>query len=481
MQQNRLFRKTRTSIAIWYAGVMGSILGLLGIGVYKAIEYTHQRSVDRELESVAGTLHDSLELKLTKSGSIDAIIYQLLPNLCLANTNCKPHNNNYQPRHILSAVSKGEYYVRFYDRSGNLIAVAGDYPQNLQSDFNATYWQTLRDSKNHTYHQISFVLHTKSQQDWGYFQVGRTLEDVEKYLTRVAIILQIGLPIAILFVTIASWYLAGSAMQPIYRSYRQIEQFTADAAHELRTPLAAIQATIESVIKNDLEPKEASQILDRIDRDNRRLIQLVADLLLLSRFDRQTITASFQPCCLNDLVNDLVEELDILAIQNQITLNADLRVKKEVFVLGNCDQLYRLVYNLIINAIQYTPAAGTITVSLYCQENSAFITVKDTGIGITKEQQKKIFDRFYRVDNARSRHTGGSGLGLSIASAITKLHRGSLEVQSKIGEGSIFILRLSTRDDSATCKKSEYVKYKKSLVTIESAADSKQQRDIQSK
>jgi signal transduction histidine kinase len=424
---------------------MGSILGLLGIGVYKAIESAHLIAVDRELESVAGTLHDSLELKLTRLGSIDPIIYQLLPNLCQINTSCKPQDNNSQYRHILSVVGKGEYYARFYDRSGNLVAIAGDYPQELKPDFNATYWQKLQDSKNNTYHQISFILHTKSQQDWGYFQVGRSLKNIEKYLNNVAIILKIGLPIALSLVAIASWYLAGLAMQPIYRSYRQIEQFTADAAHELRTPLAAIQATIESYLSSDLEPKEANQILDRLDRDNRRLIQLVAGLLLLSRFDRQSITACFQPCCLNDIVNDLVEELDILAIQHRVTLNADLRVKKEISVLGNCDQLYRLVYNLIINAIQYTPEGGNITVSLYCRENNAFITVKDTGIGIAPEQQKKIFDRFYRVDDDRSRHTGGSGLGLSIASAIAKLHRGSLKVQSQIGKGSIFILRLSLK------------------------------------
>ncbi len=441
MQRNILFRKTRLSLAIWYAGVMGLILGLLGIGVYKAIAHAHWLAIDRELESVAGTLHDSLELKLTRLGSIDPIIYQILPHLCLVNISCQPKKNNSQ-RHILSAIDKGDYYIRLYDNSGKIVAIAGDYPQNLSPNFNSKYWQNLQDNSGSNYHQVSLSLHTKTQQNWGYFQVGRSLKDFENYLAGVERVLQLGLPLSLFLVAIASWYLAGLAMQPIYRSYRQIEQFTADAAHELRTPLAAIQATIEAALLNDLEPIEATKTLGTIKKENRRLIQLVADLLLLTRIDRQTLILSHQPCCLNDLVNDLVEELEFLAMQYQIQLNADLHINKNIEILGNCDQLYRLVYNLIINAIQYTPAEGSITVSLDSNENHAFIKVRDTGIGIAPEQQIKIFDQFYRVGDDRSRHTGGSGLGLSIAASIARLHGGNLKVESQLGKGSIFILRL---------------------------------------
>jgi signal transduction histidine kinase len=441
MRQNKLFNKTRVSLSLWYAGVMGLILSLLGFGVYKAISHAHWVALDRELESVAGTLHDSLELKLKQPGQVEPIIGELLPNLCLVGTSCISDRFNSQ-RHVLSAVDRGNYYARLYDTSGRLIAIAGDYPKGLPQALNKELWQTLSDRTGNIYHQISFSLHTQTRQDWGYFQVGRSLADFEDYLGRVKLVLLLGLPMSLIVVAVASWWLAGLAMQPIYRSYQQIEQFTADAAHELRTPLAATQATVESALLVDLDRQETRDILTTIERENKRLIQVVADLLLLARMDRKAIPLRRQLCCLNDLVDDLVEELEPLAIASQITLTNVFRVKKSISVSGDCDQLYRLVYNLIVNAIQYTPSLGRVTVILERDDRYAVIQVKDTGIGIAQEHQKHIFDRFYRVQSDRSRHTGGSGLGLAIAQSIARSHQGSLSVQSELGRGSTFILKL---------------------------------------
>ena len=441
MRQNKLFHNTRVSLSLWYAGVMGLILSLLGFGVYKAISHAHWVALDRELESVAGTLHDSLELKLKQPGQIEPIIGELLSNLCLVKTNCLDKRINSQ-RHILSAVDRGNYYARLYDTSGRLIAIAGDYPEGLPQALNTEPWQTLRDRTNNIYHQISFSLHTQTREDWGYFQVGRSLQDFEDYLGRVKLVLLLGLPTSLILVAVASWWLAGLAMQPIYRSYQQIEQFTADAAHELRTPLAATQATVESALLVDLDPQETKDILTTIKRENKRLIQLVADLLLLARMDRKAIPLRLELCCLNDLVSDLVEELEPLAIANQITLTAEFKVKKSLNVSGDCDQLYRLVYNLIVNAIQHTPSNGRVTVILERDASNALIKVKDTGIGIAPEHQKHIFDRFYRVQSDRSRSTGGSGLGLAIAQSIARSHSCKLSVSSELGKGSTFIFQL---------------------------------------
>ncbi len=441
MRENKLFNNTRISLALWYAGVMGLILSLLGMGVYKAISHAHWVALDNELESVAGTLHDSLELKLKQPGKIEPIIGKLLPNFCLVGTSCITDHFNPQ-RHILSAIEQGNYYARLYDTSGRLIAIAGDYPEGLPQSLNTEPWQTLNTSSNNIYHQISFSLHTQTREDWGYFQVGRSLQDFEDYLGRVKLILLLGLPTSLIFVAIASWWLAGLAMQPIYRSYQQIEQFTADAAHELRTPLAAMQATVESALLVDLEQQEAKNILTTIKRENKRLIQLVGDLLWLARMDRKTIPLRRQLCCLNDLVDDLVEELEPLAIANQITLTSQIKINKPLNVSGDCDQLYRLVYNLIVNAIQYTPSNGQVTVILERDDRYALIKVQDTGIGIAPEHQKKIFDRFYRVHSDRSRSTGGSGLGLAIAKSIAGSHSSQLSVRSEVGQGSTFIFQL---------------------------------------
>jgi signal transduction histidine kinase len=441
MRQNKLFNNTRVSLSLWYAGVMGLILSLLGMGVYKAISHAHWVALDNELESVAGTLHDSLELKLRQPEQIEPIIGELLPNLCLVGTSCISDRFNSQ-RHILSAIDRGNYYARLYDTSGRLIAIAGNYPEGLPQSLNKKPWQTLSSSNSHVYHQISFSLHTQTREDWGYFQVGRSLQDFEGYLGRVKLILLLGLPTSLILVGFASWWLAGLAMQPIYRSYQQIEQFTADAAHELRTPLAATKATVESALLVDLDKQETKDILTTIERENKRLIQLVGDLLLLARMDRKAIPLRRQLCCLNDLLSDLVEELEPLAIANQVTLTNVFRVKKSINVSGDCDQLYRLVYNLIVNAIQYTPSDGRVTVIFERDASHALIKVKDTGIGIAPEHQTKIFDRFYRIQDDRSRSTGGSGLGLAIAQSIARSHSFKLSVYSELGKGSTFIFQL---------------------------------------
>lgn len=441
MNQNKLFNRTRSQLAISYAAVMGLILSLLGFGVYKAIAHAHWVAIDRELESVAGTLHDSLELKLQQPGRLEPIVNELLPNLRVIGVNGLkeqiPH------RHILSAISESYYYIRLFDYSGKLIATAGAYPAELPPTFNSKYWQTLTDTKGNIYHQISVSLHTKTQTNWGYFQVGRSLQDFNDYLSTVKLILKLGLPTALILIGFSSWLLAGLAMKPIYASYRQIQQFTADAAHELRTPLAASQATVESaLLMPQLDEKEAREILRTIDRQNRRLTQLVADLLLLARMDSQAKSDRPQLCCLNDLVSDLVEELAAMAIASGVALTSEMRVQQLLNVVGNSDQLYRLVANLIVNAIQYTPAGGKVTVILDSSHTEAIIQVRDTGIGIGAIEQRRIFDRFYRVNSDRSRHTGGSGLGLAIAQTIARAHRGSLSARSELGQGATFLLRL---------------------------------------
>ncbi len=448
MNQNKLFNRTRSQLAISYAAVMGLILSLLGFGVYKAIAHAHWIAIDRELESVAGTLHDSLEIKLQQPGRLEPIVNELLPNLRIRGVNGV--KEQLPDRHILSALNQSYYYIRLFDSSGKLIATAGAYPEALPPKFNSQHWQTIADSKGNIYHQISVSLHTNTLEDWGYFQVGRSLQDFNDYLSTVKLVLKLGLPTALILVGFSSWWLAGLAMKPIYSSYRQIQQFTADAAHELRTPLAASQATVESaLLMPQLDEKEAREILQTVDRQNRRLTQLVTDLLLLARMDSQAKSVSEaleedrpQLCCLNDLVGDLVEELAALAIASEVALTSEIRVQQPLNVVGDADRLYRLVTNLIVNAIQYTPAGGKVTVILDCSHQEAIIQIQDTGIGIAAADLPRIFDRFYRVNSDRSRHTGGSGLGLAIAQTIARAHGGSLSARSELGAGATFLLRL---------------------------------------
>ncbi|MDJ0617491.1 MAG: ATP-binding protein [Calothrix sp. MO_192.B10] len=441
MNQNKLFQRTRIRLALWYAIVMGLILTVCGFGLYITVSHAHEVALDRELEFIAKTLHNNLELKLKQPGKLEPVVKEFLPNICLIESGCVKQESSSQ-RHILNAIHQG-YYVRLFDKPGNLIAIAGSYPQKISSALNTKLWQTIKDNQGNFYHQMSLSLHTRDNRDWGYIQVGRNIADINDYMYAVKLSLVVGLPMAMLMVAIASWWLAGLAMRPIYQSYRQIQQFTADAAHELRTPLAASQATVESALLTpDLDRTEIWDILRTIKRQNQRLTSLVADLLMLSRFDRHSIPIQRELCCLNDIISDLVEEFTAMAMAAQVKLISAIRVDEEVNIVGDSEQLYRLVTNLIVNAIQYTPAGGRVTVILDRSDHYASIQVEDTGIGIPQTEIDRIFDRFYRVNSDRSRNTGGSGLGLAIAQAIVKSHQGSLNVQSEVGKGSTFTIKL---------------------------------------
>ena len=450
MNQDRLFRQTRWRLASWYAGVMGVILSLSGLGLYEAIAHAHWVTFDREISSVAGTLHDSLEPLLKEPGIIEAETRRLLPDLCFADAsfdaNCsgaaETNDEGEKRRNAIGAVRQGNYYVRLLDKSGNLLAWAGT-ELKLPAATDGEAWQTFADSRGVRYRHISVMLHSRDNRDWGYLQVGRSLQDWDDYLSVVTVTIIIGLPIALLLVGAASWWLAGLAMQPIYQSYRQIQQFTADAAHELRTPLAAIRATVESSLRlQHLDETEARDTLSTVERQNDRLSQLVKDLLLLSRMDRQALAAKKIACNLQDLIGDIEEELAVLAVKADVKLTRDIRVKNALSVEGDEQQLYRMLYNLVANAIQYSSLGGEVTIALDRWQQYALIRVKDSGIGIAPEEQERIFDRFYRANSDRSRSSGGAGLGLPIALAIARSHNGSIQVESELGKGSIFTIRL---------------------------------------
>ncbi|MBE9224739.1 two-component sensor histidine kinase [Phormidium sp. LEGE 05292] len=448
--QTKPFRQTRWRLALWYAIVMGFILGICGFGVYEVMIYAHLVAIDRELKSVTGTLHDSIEPNLKQLGVLEPIFQQLLPNICRAESSCstqKIYGQSYHTsteRHILSAIYQGNYYyIRFVNGEGQLIAMAGLQPEGLPLIVSKDAWQTLKDRQGERYHQMSLPLHTQDNQLWGYIQVGRSLKDLDSRLAALKLFLGLGLPITVLLVGGSSWWLAGLAMRPIDHSYQQMKQFTSDAAHELRTPVAAIQAAVESVLRMPhLSESEARDTLKNVVSQNHRLIEMIEDLLLLSRLEQPKILIQWKACSLNDLVGDLVEEFADMAFAAKVTLKSEVRLHQPLYVVGDENQLYRLVSNLITNAIKYTLTGGQIIVVLDRSNGHALIEVRDTGIGIALAEQERIFERFYRVSSDRSRNTGGAGLGLAIAQAIVQAHGGSLTVQSDLGQGSTFTIRL---------------------------------------
>lgn len=439
MKHSRVFHTTRLRLAGLYAGTMGFILTLCAVGFYEAMAHSHVSELNHRIESVAGTLHDGLEALLQQPGKLEPIAQKFIPSLCVAGTTCAYKST---ATHYLGVFQEHGYYIRFVSLSGQLLASAGEITTDLPVRVETEPWQTLEAPDGTRYQQLSLLLKTANQDAWGYMQVGRSLSDIDGHMVWVRLILLIGLPTAMLLVVIASWWLAGQAMKPVYSSYCQMQQFTADAAHELRTPLAAIQANLESTLTPAATDAEAWDTLRTVERQNNRLSRLVHDLLLLSRMDLQGFSAKQESCNLHDLVNDLVEEFSALALASNISLSAEIQTNIPITVFGSGEQLYRLVANLITNAIQYTPKGGNVIVYLKQEDHHALIQVQDSGIGIPPEEQVRIFDRFYRVNSDRSRHTGGAGLGLAIAQAIAQAHRGTIRVESQLNSGSMFTVQI---------------------------------------
>jgi heavy metal sensor kinase len=224
-------------------------------------------------------------------------------------------------------------------------------------------------------------------------------------------------------------------------AFRRERQFTADASHELRTPLAAMQAILSVTRERRRSPEEYEQVLDDLGTQAGRLRGLVEDLLRLARTDVRRESAH-GPVDLSTLVGDVAETMRQLAEDKGLALH--VQVVPHLTVSGNYDDLIRLLFNLLDNAIKYT-ARGVITVSLAPADTMVELTVRDTGDGIAPEHLPHIFERFYRADTART--AGGNGLGLAIAQEIAQAHGGLVTVASVVGAGTTLTVRLPTMPD----------------------------------
>jgi len=225
-------------------------------------------------------------------------------------------------------------------------------------------------------------------------------------------------------------------------SFKRISEFTADASHELKTPLCALRGEAELLLSRERTAEEYQEGLAHFVERFDHLDQMINDLILLSKFDATQVELKMGTLRLDLLVEDLCHLFQVLAAQKNITLEMDS--VGEVTVIGDKVRLQQLFTNLIDNAIKYTPK-GFIRVTVEKNQDVALVTIKDTGIGIPKEEQEKIFKRFYCVDKSRSRETGGVGLGLSIAEWIAHVHQGRIEVHSELGQGSTFTVFLPVK------------------------------------
>jgi signal transduction histidine kinase len=230
-------------------------------------------------------------------------------------------------------------------------------------------------------------------------------------------------------------------------SFRQIGQFSSDASHELRTPLTVMKGETELALRRPRETDDYKIVLESNLEEIDRMTRIVDELLFLSRADMGEVKMEHLPVPLDALVEDLHRQASLLGQERDIQVV--LRATVPAVVLGDELRLRELFLNLLDNAVKYSRPGGVVDIALMIEQTHARVSVTDHGIGIAQEDQSRIFDRFYRTDNARAHTKKGTGLGLAICAWIAESHRGRIEVQSKVGEGSTFTAILPLAPASA--------------------------------
>jgi len=315
-----------------------------------------------------------------------------------------------------------------------------------------------------------------------WLQVARSLSSVYEASESLRTQILLGLPLVLLFTGVGGMFLAERALRPIDRITRTAQtisasdlsqrigyrgpadevgrlattldrmlerlqagfnrerRFAADASHELRTPLTVIKGRIGVTLSRPRTRTEYESTLQDLEQQVDRLIRLSNGLLFFARLEQRRLRWQRSTLDLSDLLGAIVEQVQPLAEVKNITLNED--IPSGLFISGDLDHLTSLFLNLLDNAIKYTLDSGQITVWAEHKNGSVRVAVSDTGPGIPAEHLPQIFERFYRVEAARDRSTGGAGLGLAIAHEIVRLHQGTLEAQSELNRGTTVIVHL---------------------------------------
>ncbi|PSF32931.1 two-component sensor histidine kinase [Aphanothece hegewaldii CCALA 016] len=284
------------------------------------------------------------------------------------------------------------------------------------------------------------ILENEERQLIGYVRASQSLEEYDETLRKLDFGLGSGILTALILSSLGGIWLTRQAMQPIEESFARLKQFTADASHELRSPLMAIKTNTmvalkysEGMRENDREKFEA------IASATSQMTRLTEDLLFLARTD-QMPEINWECLNLTNILKELIQIYTPHAKSKNIKLQE--KISENLLITGDANQIKRLFTNLIDNAIHYTLPDGEIQIIANSIDEQVYIQVKDTGIGMTSEDLKKVFERFWRADQARSYDQQKTGLGLAIVQAIAQNHQGSISVSSQLGKGSIFTVYL---------------------------------------
>ena len=310
-------------------------------------------------------------------------------------------------------------------------------------------------------------------------QVGTSLEAVQETLRNLKIFLFTAVPSVLILAALFARFMARRALKPISRiidtareigqgqelskripvlkikdelgqlaltfnemmnrlenSFAQMRQFSSDASHELRTPLTVLKGQNELILSKQRKPEEYQEVISSNLEEINYMSKVLEDLFVLSKSDENQVNLDYKPVDLRALVEEVCKHAEILAEEKNIKII--IAFLEPIEIKGDEVRLRQMVWNVLQNGIKYTQQGGELKISLQNEGDFALLTIQDTGIGIPEEDLPLIFNRFYRVDKARTRDEGGSGLGLSICRQIAEAHKGKIEVESKLGVGTRF-------------------------------------------
>ncbi|MEA5534712.1 sensor histidine kinase [Crocosphaera sp. XPORK-15E] len=456
-QQRTRFNKMtlRVRLTAWYILLLGVTLGLFSVYLYGLLKHNLSRQMDTSLEVTAS---ETLNLLVEQKGKIKL-------------------KHTLGSDSVIHNLTEAGFMVRLTSRDGNVWDGFGHYqllPQFLPKTIGYTNIK-IKDQLWRIYNLEISLLNTQ-----GWLQIGQPLQSVSKTLDHLLILMLLSFPLVLMIAACGGLFLADRALIPIERIIRTAEainrdeitcrinyqgsldevgrlantldrmldrlqaaldherRFIADASHELRTPLTVIKGRIGVTLSRLRTPEEYVNTLQQLDQEVDRLIRLANGLLFLTRLEQETLTN--QTVNLSNLLEILVEQLAPLAEEKNIEIIQNIEL--DLIIYGHSDYLTSLFLNLLDNAIKYTPNQGIITVKTALVEQGVNIVISNTGVGISPQYLPHLFERFYRVEEARSRQTGGAGLGLAIAYEIARLHQGLITVQSQTNNITTFTVYL---------------------------------------
>ena len=447
----------KARLTLWYLTLFAVIVGVWAFGIVLLVRANLYNGIDHSLDSRASQI--ALSLAKPKGGKFQDISDSTLSNLPRQQTVAQ----------LLSANGKIEEY------SGGTLAASTLAPQTMLDRALKTV-SARRATIRHAKDRFR-VLAVPTEDGRRVILVGTNTESADDAVSRLVLVMLLTGPVVLIAAGVGGWFMADRALAPVTKmtstaagiGINRLDErvpvppgndeltalavtlnkmldrleagvddkrrLIADASHELQTPLAVMRTELDvSLATSNLTP-ESVAVLESAREETDRMTRIVRNLLTLARFDEGTLTLLRKPINMLALLTDSAATLSGLAAEREVevTVSGD-----DIVVLADAEYIRLVVVNLIENAIKHSEVGTSVTVTIETTGDEARISVTDTGPGIPEEDQPHVFDRFYRVDRARSKARGGSGLGLAISREIVEAHDGRVELKSKLGEGSTF-------------------------------------------